>query len=91
MACSRATVFIGPEQCHVADFIRQSNSGFIVSHGESNRLAEIFLKLYNMDKEERMKMGVQASTFIYSNFSRQVGTTKLISLFDNLHVDNYGK
>jgi glycosyltransferase involved in cell wall biosynthesis len=83
MACGRPTVFIGPDQCHVADFIRRSDSGFVVNHGDSNGLAGVFQKLYKMSKEERMKMGANASTFIYSNYSRQAGTAKLISLLNN--------
>ena len=80
MACGRPTVFIGPDQCHVADFIRQSDSGFIVSHGDSKGLEEIFVRLANMPKAERDAMGKRGREYIYSNYSRNVGTKKIISL-----------
>jgi colanic acid biosynthesis glycosyl transferase WcaI len=80
MACGRPTVFIGPNQCHVADFIQESNSGFIVNHGDVNRLVEVILQLNNMSKEERFILGERASKFIYSRHSRKNSTENLISL-----------
>lgn len=78
MACGRPTVFIGPERSHVADLVRESNSGFIVTHGDGEGLADILNKMAAMPRSERAAIGARGRAFVYDNYTRSAGTGKII-------------
>jgi len=64
-----------------AKVIKESNSGVVASSGNSEKLMEAILKLYNMPLKEREKLGRNARNYYEDNFEREKLLDKLLDIF----------
>lgn len=64
-----------------AKIIKDAKAGFVSPPGDSKRLAEVILKLYEMKKEDRSILGTNARAYFDQNFEREMLLDKLVNIF----------
>ncbi len=83
MAAGRPVVFIGPDDCEVAQIIRDSGSGVIAACGDSDRVAEA-LKSLIADKALRDRMGERGREFYTRHFALRRGVAAIAEAIENV-------
>jgi len=63
-----------------ARIIEESRSGFSCAPEDPSKLAELVLKMYHIEAQERLAMGLNGRKYYENNFSRE----KLLNQFDNI-------
>jgi glycosyltransferase involved in cell wall biosynthesis len=76
MAAGRPAVFIGPDDCEVAQIIRDSGSGVIAACGDSDRVAEALESLI-ADKPLRDRMGACGGEYYTRYFALRRGVAAI--------------
>ncbi len=82
MAAGRPVVFIGPDQCEVAQIIRDSGSGIIVACGDCERAAEAIKSLI-ADRALRERMGTRGKEFYARHFGLQRSVAAIAEVIEN--------
>ena len=82
MAAGRPVVFIGPDQCEVAQIIRDSGSGIIVACGDCERAAEAIKSLID-DRPLRERMGARGKEFYKRHFGLRRSVAAIAEIIEN--------
>jgi glycosyltransferase involved in cell wall biosynthesis len=80
MACGKP--LIGSLDGEGARIIQEANAGFVAPAENTNSLAEIIEKIYNLTEGERFTIGENARAFFEKEFERQSLLSKLESIFE---------
>ena len=67
----------------IQNIIYESKAGYIVNSEDYNGFAQAILKLYQLNKQERIIMGNNAKNYYNNNFERNMNLNKLISFIFN--------
>jgi len=62
----------------IQQIVCESGAGYAVDAGDSDRLADSVMKLYNASREERDIMGESAKKYYFEHFERNMNMDKLI-------------
>jgi glycosyltransferase involved in cell wall biosynthesis len=79
LAAGRPVVFIGPEDCELADVVRRSGAGAIVPPGDVPAAARALRRLLD-DPQLRLRAGRKARAFYERNFGRQRSVAKVVDV-----------
>jgi colanic acid biosynthesis glycosyl transferase WcaI len=83
LAVGRPVVFIGPGHCEVAQIVRDSGCGFVVTSGDVESAARV-LRILALDAALRREMGEHAKMYYASNFGRRRSVTQIIGLIERV-------
>ena len=65
-----------------ADLIKEAKCGFSAPAGDNKKLAQIILNLYNLNKEERVNMGLMGYKYYAEHFKMDNCINKLIGILE---------
>jgi glycosyltransferase involved in cell wall biosynthesis len=71
MAAGRPVLFLGPEECHIADLLATHRIGWHVNHGDVDGAVRTINEILQTDAEERVAMGMRARNAIREHLSKQ--------------------
>ncbi len=79
MSAARPVICEIDGDCELVSILREENCGICVEPGDHIAMAEAMLKMYNMQEEERLKMGASCRDYIVNKVSRSISTGKYFS------------
>jgi glycosyltransferase involved in cell wall biosynthesis len=79
LAAGRPVVFIGPEDCELADVVRRSGAGPIVPPGDVAAATRALQRLLD-DPPLRLRAGRKARQYYERNFGRQRSVAKVVEV-----------
>jgi hypothetical protein len=82
MAVARPILFIGPQNSHVAEIVRENGIGWHVRHGEAERLEALLRTIVAMSPAELASMGVRARQATASGLSKAALCGRLCDIFE---------
>ncbi|QDC41239.1 glycosyltransferase family 4 protein [Candidatus Methylopumilus universalis] len=68
----------------ISRIVKKNKLGFVCDSSDSEKLASIILKLYNLNDTERFKVGERAYDFFQANYDMNFFAKKLLSLFTQI-------
>jgi glycosyltransferase involved in cell wall biosynthesis len=75
MAAGRAILAVAPHLSPVAELVRTHDVGWVVEHGEAEKLASLIAKLADMPTQERAshlrELGERAASAVATTYSKQ--------------------
>jgi len=81
LAVGRPVLFIGPQECEVADIVRASSCGFVVAPGDVESTAQALSQLA-LDAELRRTMGQRARRYYEEKFGRERSVARIIDVIE---------
>ncbi len=66
-----------------ARVVNDAKAGFTCSYNNPDCLAAIVIKMYNLDRESRSKIGINGREYFEKNFNSNSLLTQLLSIFSN--------
>ena len=78
MAAARPAIFIGPEDCEVAQVINDSGAGIVVPPGDQTALAKAIGDLAN-SPEKRLEMGQRGRNYYEQHFGQDKSVSRIIA------------
>lgn len=64
--------------------INESNCGFVVAPEDVASLVIVMKEVYNMEKSELEKMGLNGKEYALSNLSKKASLPKAVSVIENI-------
>lgn len=83
LAVGRPTIFIGPDNCEVAQIVRESRSGFVIAPGDVESAAQALSQLAG-DPELRRAMGERAKRYYAEKFGRKRSVARIIDVIQRV-------
>ncbi len=87
LSVGRPFVFIGPEEGHMADVVRESNLGYHVRPYDVKALLQVIDKVRRLGNEEKAEIQKQSLAF-QKRFSRRHLSPQLIRVLEETHAKN---
>ena len=81
LAVGRPVIFVGPQECEVADIVRASGCGFVVAPGDVESTAQALSQLA-LDAELRRTMGQRARQYYGEKFGRERSVARIIDVIE---------
>lgn len=71
MAVGRPVLFLGPEQCHIADLLERHQIGWHVNHGDVDGAVRTINTILRTDSQDRAAMGMRARMTIRQHLGKR--------------------
>ncbi|HEY5475369.1 MAG TPA: glycosyltransferase family 4 protein [Tepidiformaceae bacterium] len=82
MAAARPILFLGPEQSHVSDLMRNADIGWHVRHGDVDAGVAAIQEILNSGAARLRTKGERASAIISRSFTRRVSCDRLCEIIE---------
>ena len=84
MAVGKPVLFIGPRQSHLGELVGLCGFGWVVGHGEVDRLEALIDEIAAMSREEREAIGAKGREVMQKSYSADVLAGRFCELVEGL-------
>ena len=81
---SKPVIACVEKESDVADIIRDANCGYVVEPENVESLVLVMKQVYNMEKSELEKLGMNGRDYALLNLSKKTNLQKIVSVIENL-------
>lgn len=85
MAVGKPVLFIGPRNSHLGELVSLYGFGWIVEHGEVDRLGELIDEISNMPREAREAVGAKGFDLFQQSYSADALAGRFCDLVEALN------
>ena len=88
MALEKPVLFLGPEESHIGDILKEYSMGWQIEHGEMERAEQIVRKCGEVDDSFFRKLGLEGRGLIDEQFSKEILCGKFCNVLEAVANDS---
>jgi glycosyltransferase involved in cell wall biosynthesis len=87
MSVAKPVLYVGPERSHLAELITEHKFGWVIGHGEVDRLTTLIREIAEMPPSERTEMGLRGKEALAEQYSSEKLNGRFCDLVETLSAE----